>query len=510
MRLFNVLRNSAYSLLSFAFVGGIVFVVRKVFLLYLPIELLGVEGLFSNLVGILSLAEMGISSVISYNLYREIAAGNQKEINILLNIYRYVYASIGGLVAVVGVVLFFFLPVIVHDTSVAWEYVQLVYIIQIATVLISYFLAYKRTLLTADQKDYVSIRIDTYCSAANNVFRIIAVILFQSYVGYAVSALFFNLLANILIVRRVNRSYPYLQNISVSIKEMRERKVFKDIKNFLVHKISYIVYNSTDMIVVSSILGLRMAGLLANYVLIQTSVYSVLYKALQGIIPSIGNLIYEADKEHVLRVFRTLDMAYYLIGGYIACVYVVVLQPFVHLFFGEAFLLPMGYVVLLSINVFLGMQFENVYNFRATYGNYERDRGFMILSAITNLSCSILLSYQYGIVGIMGGTILGLLFILYGRIYIVFRFILHRPIVPYLIHHLRNGLLLVCEVTFLYWGMMLLPLEESYGKLALECILIAVAMGIMQSAIFWRSKEFQELRGYAGRVACVLRQKVRK
>lgn len=510
MRIFNVLRNSAYSLISFALVGGIVFVVRKAFLVYLPVELLGVEGLFSNLVGILSLAEMGISSVISYNLYREIAAGNQNEINILLNIYRYVYAAIGGLVAVVGIALFFFLPFIVQDTSVDWGYIQLVYAIQIATVLISYFLAYKRTLLTADQKDYISIRIDTYCSVANNLFRIIAIVAFQSYVLYAVSALFFNFLANVLIVRRVNRSYPYLRNISVSLEEMRERKFFKDIKNFLVHKISYIVYNSTDMIVVSSILGLRIAGLLANYVLIQTSVYSILYKVLQGVIPSIGNLVYDADKEHVLRVFRTLDMAYYFIGGYMACLYVIVLQPFVRLFFGEDFLLPTEYVILMSINVFLGMQFENVYNFRATYGNYERDRIFMILSAITNLVLSIILSFQYGVVGIMAGTIVGFLFILYGRVYIVFRFILNRPIMPYLMHHLRNSLLLMGEVAFLYWGMTFLPFEESYWKLVFECVLVAVTMGIMQSLIFWWSDDFQGLRSYAGVAVNVLCQKIRK
>ena len=107
----------------------------------------------------LSLAELGVSAIISYNLYREIAKDNKKEINILMSLYRYVYTIIGSFIVCIGVVLFFFLPIIVKNASVSWHYVQLVYVIQIATVLSTYFLAYKRTLFAANQKDYICIKI---------------------------------------------------------------------------------------------------------------------------------------------------------------------------------------------------------------------------------------------------------------------------------------------------------------------------------------------------------------
>ena len=135
MRVLNVLRNSAYSILFYVLAAVLGILLRQAFTRYMPIELLGLEGLFSNLLTILSLAELGVSTVISYGLYREFAKGNETEINMLMSIYRYIYLIIGVFVFLVGVVVFFFLPWIVQDDSISWYYVEFVYVIQIGTVL---------------------------------------------------------------------------------------------------------------------------------------------------------------------------------------------------------------------------------------------------------------------------------------------------------------------------------------------------------------------------------------
>lgn len=496
MRVFNVLRNSIYSLASLFLVGILTFAVRKCFVLYLPLELLGVEGLFSNILNMLSLAEMGVSSVIGYGLYRELAHKNEKEINVLMNIYRSIYAMIGVVVGIIGVILFFCLPWIVRHANVDWFYVQFVFVIQIGTALSSYFLAYRRTLFAADQKDFLSVRVDIFCSLASNAVKLCAIIFLHSYLLYAAVGLVFNVLANLIISHRVKVAYPFLHHVRVTWEEMRQRRFFTDIGNFLVHKICYVVYG-TDMVIASSILGLRITALLANYALVQESVYKIMYKALQGIIPSIGNLIHEEDSKKVYLVFRMLDMIYSFIGSYTACIYMIVLQPFITLFFGAEYLLPTSYVITVAINVFLGMQFENVYNFRSTYGYYERDRSYMILSALAKLVLSIILSYKYGVTGIMIGTIIGFLFVAYGRIYIVFRFILKRPILPYLFHHLWNSTLVALEIALVTWVMSYLSLPTSYVGLIVSCILAVILMGVVQVLIFHRTEEFQALFVYA-------------
>ena len=509
MRVANVLRNSIYAMTLYVVLAVLGILIRQAFTRHLPIELLGLEGLFTNVIALLSIAELGISTVVSYGLYREIATKNKDEINMLMSIYRYIYLIIGTLVALIGVILFFFLPWIVRDNSIDWYYVQFVYVVQICTVLSTYFLAYRRTLFTADQKDYICVRIDLVCSFAANLIKFAAIIVWESYTMYALSALGFNILANLIISHRLGREYPFLHTVRVTIQDLRQRKFFVDIKNFLIHKLSYLVYFGTDSIIISSFLGLRTAGLVANYVLLCDGVYKLLYKMLQGIIPSVANLVYTDDREKIYRVYRMLDFGYFLMGGYIACIYFIVLQPFVALFFGAEFLLNDAYVMALAVNVFLGMQFENAYNFRSTYGVFENDRGYMVLSAVTNLILSMILVQHLGVVGVMIGTIAGLGFIVYGRVQFVFRVIFQRSMKAYLWKHAWWSIVVLLEILLIDQILSEPFFSSTYTGLLIKCLCAAGLMLGMQILVFHRREEFQSLCVYAGEARAVLMSKIR-
>ena len=509
MRVANVLRNSIYAMTLYVVLAVLGILIRQAFTRHLPIELLGLEGLFTNVIALLSIAELGISTVVSYGLYREIATKNEDEVNMLMSIYRYIYLIIGTLVALIGVILFFFLPWIVRDNSIDWYYVQFVYVVQICTVLSTYFLAYRRTLFTADQKDYICVRIDLVCSFAANLIKFAAIIVWESYTMYALSALGFNILANLIISHRLGREYPFLHTVRVTIQDLRQRKFFVDIKNFLIHKLSYLVYFGTDSIIISSFLGLRTAGLVANYVLLCDGVYKLLYKMLQGIIPSVANLVYTDDREKTYRVYRMLDFGYFLMGGYIACIYFIVLQPFVALFFGAEFLLNDAYVMALAINVFLGMQFENAYNFRSTHGVFENDRGYMVLSAVTNLILSMILVQHLGVVGVMIGTIAGLGFIVYGRVQFVFRVIFQRSMKEYLWKHAWWSIVVLLEILLIDQILRAPFFSSTYTGLLIKCLCAAGLMLGMQILVFHRREEFQSLCVYAGEARAVLMSKIR-
>lgn len=509
MRVANVLRNSIYAMTLYVVLAVLGILIRQAFTRHLPIELLGLEGVFTNVIALLSIAELGISTVVSYGLYREIATKNEDEVNMLMSIYRYIYLIIGTLVALIGVILFFFLPWIVRDNSIDWYYVQFVYVVQICTVLSTYFLAYRRTLFTADQKDYICVRIDLVCSFAANLIKFAAIIVWESYTMYALSALGFNILANLIISHRLGREYPFLHTVRVTIQDLRQRKFFVDIKNFLIHKLSYLVYFGTDSIIISSFLGLRTAGLVANYVLLCDGMYKLLYKMLQGIIPSVANLVYTDDREKTYRVYRMLDFGYFLMGGYIACIYFIVLQPFVALFFGAEFLLNDAYVMALAINVFLGMQFENAYNFRSTHGVFENDRGYMVLSAVTNLILSMILVQHLGVVGVMIGTIAGLGFIVYGRVQFVFRVIFRRSMKAYLWKHAWWSIVVLLEILLIDQILSAPFFSSTYTGLLIKCLCAAGLMLGMQILVFHRREEFQSLCVYAGEARAVLMSKIR-
>lgn len=509
MRIFNVLRNSLYSILSFVFISLLSIFVRKQFTEYLPIELLGIEGLFTNVVSILSLAELGISSVINYSLYKALASNDKNEINIIMNIYRYLYSCVGCFVLFIGVILYFFLPLLLkNDVNISWNYIRLVYFIQIFTILSTYFIAYKRSLFSADQKDYKCIKIDTICKSLDNVVRIVAIISFKSYVLYALSSLFFNILANVIIAHNVDKNYKFIIKQKITLDDIRSRNFFKDIKNIVVHKIAGILYGGSDSIIVTFLLNLKIAGQMSNYLLIHNGVYSVLSKVFQGIIPSIGNLVYTESKEKSFKVYKTLDLLYTLFGAYICCMYILFFQKFILLFFGKEFLLPESYVWLLALNVFFAMQFENACNYRNTYGSFEKDRLYMVLSAISKVVIAMLFIKEYGIDGLMIGTIGGLAFIIYGRIIIVFKYILNQSISKYLFRHLIYSAIIVAEILIIRQVITFVNMPLSYTSLILEGILATVFMMLVNVIVFYKTEEFRELLSYVTNIIGIVKQKI--
>lgn len=497
MRSINVLRNSFYALMSFALISLLTIVVRKFFTAYLSVELLGIEGLFSSIFAMMSLAELGISSVISYSLYREIANKNLAEINTLMNIYRYIYTLIGFFVLVVGITIFFLLPYIIHDTTLAWDYIQFAYIIQLCTVLSSYFLAYKRTILVADQKDYMCIRIDTIINAFSNILRLVVIACLQSYILYSLLGLLFNVIANLIIARCVNHHYPFLSHIKVSFVEIRERNILKDTKNLAIQKVAWLVYGGVDSILLSSILGVYVTGLFANYQIINGGIFSIMYKALQGIAPSIGNLVYEGDNEKTIRFFWMLDFFYLLFASYIAVVYALLFQPFMNLFFGEKFLLPESLVLMMCLHVFIMIQFENLCNFRYTVGLFEKDRNMMIVMAIVKLSIVWPAIHYGGVAGLVFSTLVAWLCIGWARMKIVFRYILRgeRERI-YLWRHLHWSIFELVTIAILYGLFQYMDLCHTYCQLIMSAIMSFILLTLVNYIAFGQTEEFKNIVGY--------------
>lgn len=509
MRVLSLLRNSAWSLASYAVMGAGLILLRGAFTRYLPVELLGLEGLFGNIVALLSFAEMGVGVVVSYGLYREIARGDRDEINLMMNVYRRLYLVIGGFVTLVGAILFFFLPQIVRDPGVDGAYVRLVYCIQIATALSTYFLAYRRTLFAADRKEYICLRIDLVCNIIATGVKFAAIVFWQSYVVYALTALVFNILANAIISRRLSKAYPFLHSVRVTLRDIRERGFFADMKNYMIHHAASTVYHATDAIVIASELGLRMAGLVSNYTLITEGVYRCIYRLFRGVIPAVADVVYTEGGERAYQVFRTLDFIYYLLGGYMACLYIVALQPFMMLFFGAAFLLEEAYVLALAVHVYIGVSFENAYNFRNTHGRYENDRAYMVASAIVNLGLSIVMARYIGITGVVIGTIAGLGFIVYGRVQFVFRLLLRREMRAYWLTCVWRSAIVAAEIWLIDTICRAAAFPASYPGLAAQCAAATCLMGLMQYAVFRRHAEMRDMLSYGSALRQKFKEKIK-
>lgn len=90
--------------------------------------------------------------------------------------------------------------------------------------------------------------------------------------------------------------------------------------------------------------------------------------------------------------------------------------PFVVLWLGDEYVQGKSLVVLLALNIFIAINQDFIYYFRNSYGKYEVDKKYMMMSALVNLTLSIVLGKAVGVSGIILATIVGHLFIWYGRV----------------------------------------------------------------------------------------------
>lgn len=495
MRTRNVVRNSTYSIASYFLIVLTGLISRRLFLAYFTVEFLGYEGLFSNIFSILSLAELGAGAVITYNLYYEMTKGNKEEIAKLMVMYKYIYRIIGAVIFVIGMTLFFFLGIIIKDHIVKWQYIQIIYLIQLSATVSSFFFAYRRVLYKTDQKEYVFIRIDTIASIAVNLIRIFIIVNFKSYILYLFIPFISNLLANIYVSRQSNMDYPYAREAHVSAEDYKKRNFFKDIKNFMVHRVSHIVYSGMSNIIISIFLGIGMVGMYSNYILIKNHVRILGDRFLQPLQASIGNLVYSDEPEDKkILIFDALDLLGFFAASFVSVSFFVLFQPFIRIWLNETYLLSLLFVAMLSANAYVEWNSIIIGYYRDVFGQYEVDKWYMAAAATVSVVLSVTLAPYWGLAGIMAGAVGGQLFIWAGRIRFVHLYYLNISPHKYLMKQVIRVLVLILEVFSTYYlaGFFRPSLYGFIGR-GLTCLIIP---NLVNYGIHHRNKDFQQLKVY--------------
>jgi len=504
-------KNSMISVIGQILTLILQFVNRRVFIIFLDIELLGYQSLFGNVFSLLSVAELGIGNVISFHFYKEIVDNNEKEIGKLMYLYKWVYRIIAAVVLIAGFVCYFFLPYIVKSPAQNWSYLYLIYFLQLGSIVLGYFFSYRRTIYIANQKEYKCVQIDFYTSFVVQTVQLTTLAVFKNYILYLIIQLSSNIIANVIIANKTNVDYPYLkQQYQITKEDIVRRNMISDIKNFLLHKVSYAVYSGTDNIVISAICGIRQVALYGNYFMLQKGVMQVLfYKLLNPIQAAIGNIVYGTrTKKELLKQFEMLDVFSYFFASYIGLGFLLFFQPAIQLWMGKEYLLPMSFVAAYSFTVYLNAIFEIIYKYRSVFGDYKQDRNCMLLSAVLNIILSILFAKRFGITGVQLGTLAAFLPIAYGRIRFVVKNFFGQSLLSYIKKHFLLCILTCIEGVFLYLLVGRLPVN-FYGIL-LRGLAWAVIPLIINSFFFFRNPSFHEMLSYLKKIKKLAEQKFKK
>lgn len=384
------------------------FVQKTVFIRVLGISYAGVSGLFTDILTVLSLAELGIGSAIAYSLYKPIAENDYKRIAQLMNFFKKAYWLIAGVIMAIGIALLPFIDYLVTDVPDIVEDIRLIFFLYIVNTAATYLLVYKNTLLVAAQKQYVVSNIQTIFAVVSTTAQCVVLLAFRNFIAFLLLQIVCSFLQNVTINYVAGKKYPQLKEYrNEKIPKEDKKALFKDIRALLMYKISNVILTGTDSTIISTSLGTGQVGILGNYRTIRGYVTSIIAQFYNSINPSLGNLAATAGPEEQFALFKKLNFGTFWLACFCGTSFFCLFNPFISLWLGnDEWLLPMVTVGVYVLEYYLSTMIGPVGAFRTANGLFVQTKYIALIKAILNLIISVLLVKPMGILGVLLGTVL--------------------------------------------------------------------------------------------------------
>ena len=489
-----VLKNSFTGLASQIISMFFLFITRNLFIKYIGIDLLGLNGTFASILQTLSLAELGFQTAIVHSMYKPLAENDTNKLNDIVNAFKYIYRIIGIIFIVGSLAVCPFLDRIITGIEVT-KTIYLYFLIQSLSSVASYFLAYKRRLLFADQKDYISKIIDMAVNIVACLCQLIAIVFYHSYFWYITIKVLQVVIANIFVHISCNRIYPYLKKDKLDKNLLGN--LWTDVKSIFIGKIASYIYSSTDNLVISSLISTSLVGVLTNYTVIILNLKTLLNCLVAPIAPIVGKSIAERkSQQQQYKELRIYTHFRFILASLIIIPVIVLIDTFICFWVGEQYTLGGLVVVLICIEFYIHLVHSALCDYVNGEGLFNEEKNISIIAAIMNLITSIVLALGIGLEGVLIGTIISQSIFWVGRSMIVSRncfYEINNVLVKYWGEQILYAILFVimscvCKIAFSFVTINHPLFEFLIGGILCEVIII-----VMYLVAFHRNDNFKEL-----------------
>ena len=402
-RLGNTLRNFKFGAAAQLVVTLLGFVSRTVFIRVLGMEYSGVNGLYTSILDVLSLTELGLADVVIYSLYKPLAEGNTDRLAALMGYYKVIYRYIAFAVGVIGLCLVPFLRVLVKSQIDRFHLV-LYYLMFLANSVCSYLLVYKASIIQADQKRYLISKYNMLFKLLATLLQIVLLLVLRNFTVYLSIQIGMTVVNNLYVSRKADRLYPCLREKRELPKE-EKKAIFRDVRHMFSYKAGGQILNGTDNLYISSMISTATVGIYDNYTMIQTMVVTAFTNTLnQAVLGSIGNLNATGTREQKKQIFDVYSLVFSWITTFCALSLLALYNPFIRIWAGENWLLPMSTVAVICLNYFLPNVLTPVWSYRNTTGLFRETRDILLYAAGINLVLSYFMGLRWGLTGILAAT----------------------------------------------------------------------------------------------------------
>ncbi len=492
-RTINASKNAISAVSNKIIILLLTFFSRKFFIEYIGVEYLGINGLFSNVLTLLSMADLGIGTAMNVSLYKPIAEGNTRKITALLNYFKRIYIFIAVGVTVIGVGLIPFLKYLVNmDKDIPYLYVY--YMVFVIKNAVSYLFVYKSSLIKADQKTYLINRREVIINLVKVVLQFVCVIAFRNYLIYILLEVAATVGLNFVISHEANKRYSFIKNNDQLDKEER-KGIFSDVFSVFLYKIAWSLLNGTDNILMSVITGTITVGLYSNYTTITRNIEMFITLLFTSLTAGIGNLVATSSAENKHRTFKTMQMVSFWICGIVCVCLFFLMQDFIQLWIGKEFLFDNLTMIAIVLNVFFSICMRPVWTFREGTGMYKQIRYIMFVTAILNLVLSIAMGYWLGVSGILFATSISkLLTYFWYEPKILFKNFFNVSPIKYYLEYLKNGILLLVTGVICYIPIHFISSVSIFSWI-IKAVICMVVVNVCYFLRYFKTDEFTVIKG---------------
>lgn len=407
----NAMRNIAWGIIEKIVSLLLPFLTRSVMIKMLGAEYLGLDGLFTSILSVLSISELGFGTAIVFSMYKPIAEDDTDTLCALLNMYKKVYHIIGNVILVLGVILTPFLPYLIKGSYPNNINIYVLYIIYVFNTVVSYYLfAYKTALFSAYQRNDVASKRSAIISLFSNVFKIVVLLTIRSYYVYVIIIPLTTIITNIANAVLASRMFPNIECRGSISKEMKEA-IKKRITGLVSFKIYNVIFSTVDSLVISAFLGLVPLAMYNNYYYIQTAVIGFLAIFTSSITAGVGNKMVTNSKEDNYKDFKKFTFINGWICGWCAVCLFCLYDHFMKLWVGERYILPFGTMILMVFYFLLPRITTLTYTYREAAGLWWEDRHRPLIASVVNFLVNLALVQVIGLNGVIISTLICTIFI---------------------------------------------------------------------------------------------------
>lgn len=402
----NAKRNIVFGVALRLYQIIIPFAMRTIMVYTLGVQFLGLNSLFTSILLVLNLAELGVGSAMVYSMYKPISEDDHTTICALINLYKVYYRIIGAVVLIGGLVVTPFVPKLISGDVPESINIYVLYLLNLLVTVMTYWvLAYRNSILQAHQRTDVVSKVTILTDTIKYILQIAALLIFKNYYYYVIAILATQLLTNIITAAESKRLYPQFTPCG-KLGKKEVQSINSRIKDLFTTRLGTTFVFTADTLVISAFLGLNSLAIYQNYYFIMTAVISFIGVFLTACTAGIGNSFIVDTIEKNYADFKKFSLMIIWIAGICVCCFLNVYQPFMKIWMGEANLLSFGCVVLMSIYFYLYVTNNFMCTYKDAAGIWHEDRFRPLVASLTNLCLNLVLVKFLGVFAIILSTVL--------------------------------------------------------------------------------------------------------